>query len=92
MCWGDFTARTRERPARIQFEASAEAGGGQYFNATDADGLRSIAAQIDRLERSPVQRQVIVPWRDRVEIWLIVAAALLLIERTLRLTVFATVP
>jgi len=70
----------------------AEAGGGQYFNATDADGLRSIAAQIDRLERSPVQRQVIVPWRDRVEIWLIVAAALLLIERTLRLTVFATVP
>lgn len=70
----------------------AEAGGGQYFRATDAEALSQIAVQIDRLERSPVQRQVIIPWRDQVEFWLIVGVMSLLLERALRYTLLGTAP
>lgn len=69
-----------------------EAGGGRYFRATDADSLHDITAQIDRLERSPVQRQTVVPWKDQVSGLLVFAVAALLIERLLRVTVLATAP
>jgi Ca-activated chloride channel family protein len=69
-----------------------EAGGGRYFRATDADGLREITAQIDRLERSPVQRQTVVPWKDQVGGLLLLAVAALLIERLLRVTILASAP
>jgi Ca-activated chloride channel family protein len=69
-----------------------ETGGGRYFRATDAEGLREITAQIDRLERSPVQRQTVVPWKDQSEALLLFAVAALLIERLLRLTVLAAAP
>ncbi|MBK8135376.1 MAG: VWA domain-containing protein [Chloroflexi bacterium] len=69
-----------------------EAGSGQYFRATDAESLGQIAAQIDRLERSPVQRQVIIPWRDQVECWLIFGVIALFLERALRHTLLATAP
>ena len=32
----------------------AERSGGRYFHATDADGIREVLAEIDRLERSEV--------------------------------------
>lgn len=69
-----------------------EAGGGRYFRATDAEGLREITAQIDRLERSPVQRQTVVPWKDQSAGLLLLAVGLLLIERLLRVTILATAP
>lgn len=69
-----------------------EAGGGRYFRATDAEGLREITAQIDRLERSPVQRQTVVPWKDQVAGFLFFAVMALLIERLLRVTILATIP
>jgi Ca-activated chloride channel family protein len=69
-----------------------DAGGGRYFRATDADGLREITAQIDRLERSPVQRQTVVPWKDQVAGLLLLAVMALLIERLLRVTILATAP
>ena len=68
------------------------AGGGRYFRATDAEGLREITAQIDRLERSPVQRQTIVPWKDQGAGLLLLAVASLVIERLLRVTILATAP
>lgn len=70
----------------------AEASGGVYFHAADEAALRDITAQIDRLERSPVQRQLVIPWRDQTEILLGMAVMLLLVERLLRLTVFAPAP
>lgn len=70
----------------------AFAGGGQYFRAADAVGLREITAQIDRLERSPVRRQTLIPWKDQAAGPLLLAILALLIERTLRLTVLATAP
>ena len=69
-----------------------EAGGGRYFRATDAEGLREITAQIDRLERSPVQRQTVVPWKDQSAGLLLLAVASLLIERLLRVTILAAAP
>lgn len=69
-----------------------EAGGGRYFRATDAEGLREITVQIDRLERSPVQRQTVVPWKDQSAGLLLLAVAALVIERLLRVTILATTP
>lgn len=68
--------------------AMAEATGGLYFRAEDTDGLRRVTEQIDRLERSPVQRQVFVPWRDWAWGWVWAGFGLLVAERVLRLTVW----
>jgi Ca-activated chloride channel family protein len=65
--------------------AAAELGGGQYFRAEDPDALRRVAERIDALERSPVQRQTVVPWQDAAMGWLWAAFVLLLAERTARL-------
>ncbi|MFW5708767.1 MAG: vWA domain-containing protein [Chloroflexota bacterium] len=63
-----------------------------YFRAEDTAGLQRIYQQIDRLERSDVERTVFVRWQDQA-IWLILPALmLLLIERTLRSTVFQKLP
>jgi Ca-activated chloride channel family protein len=72
--------------------ALAEAGGGLYFRAEDADGLRRIYDEIDRLERSRVERQVFVRWRDYAQAWLAAAFVLLLIERVLRRTLLQRIP
>lgn len=69
--------------------AMAEAAGGAYFRAEDTDGLRRVIAQIDQLERSPVQRQTVVPWRDMAWGWLWAAFVLLLSERVLRVTLWS---
>jgi len=68
--------------------AMAESAGGAYFRAEDTDGLRRVTSEIDRLERSPVQRQTVVPWQDMAWGWVWAALILLLIERLLRVTVW----
>lgn len=70
----------------------AETASGLYFRAEDTEGLRQIYDEIDRLERSRVERQVFVPWRDQAAGWLAAAFVLLLIERLLRRTVFQGIP
>jgi Ca-activated chloride channel family protein len=63
-----------------------------YFQVSDNAGLRLTYDQIDALERSEVEQQVFVNWRDRAT-WLMWLALLLLVaERILRQTVFQAVP
>jgi Ca-activated chloride channel family protein len=66
--------------------------GGAYFRAEDSAGLAATYAEIDRLERAPVERRVYIPWQDIgwPLVWL--ALGLLLGERVLRLTLFQAVP
>lgn len=71
--------------------AMAEAADGAYFRAEDTDGLRAVIAEINRLERSPVRRQTIVPWQDSAWAWLWGALILLVSERLLRVTVWGGV-
>lgn len=70
----------------------AESADGLYFRAEDTEGLRQIYDEIDRLERSRVERQVFVPWRDQAVGWMAAAFVLLLVERLLRRTVFQGIP
>lgn len=70
----------------------ADQTGGLYFRAENSAGLTQIYAEIDRLERSRVERQVFVPWQDQAWVWIGVAIGLLVIERVLRETLFQTIP
>lgn len=66
--------------------------GGRYFRATDADALRRVFAEVDRLERSPVRGR---PRPRRRELFLplvLLAAALLLAEWALRGSRWGAVP
>jgi Ca-activated chloride channel homolog len=65
---------------------------GQYFSAAEMSDLQNIAAQIDQLERAPTERHLKVRWQDQAMGWLLLALALLISERFLRLTLFQTIP
>lgn len=66
--------------------------GGVYFRAADLGVLQQVYDQINRLERSDIERQVFVRWQEQAGGWIVAALALLLFERTLRVTVFQTLP
>ncbi len=70
----------------------AETTGALYFRATDTAGLRQIYGQIDQMEKSEVEVQVFVRYRELVEWVLFPALGLLLLELILRYTVFRTLP
>ncbi len=84
-----YTESDLDEPALRQIAA---AGRGLYFRAEDIEGLRQIYDEIDRLERSPVERRVVVPWQDQAWALLAAALALLLAERVARRTLWQTVP
>ena len=70
----------------------AQIADGQYYRAQDLDDLQVIYNQIDILERSDVEIQVIVRWRDQVMFLMILAFCTLFVERVLRHTVFEVIP
>jgi Ca-activated chloride channel family protein len=65
---------------------------GRFFRAIDLDDLQGVYDQIDRLERSDVERQVFVQWRDLAGPVLLLSLVLLVIERVLRSGVLQVVP
>ncbi|MBK9122877.1 MAG: VWA domain-containing protein [Chloroflexi bacterium] len=73
-------------------QRAADVGGGRYFSAADPDGLAAAASAIDRLERTPVRRQVYIPWRDWAPTILGMALACLFAEWALRTFAFDSVP
>jgi Ca-activated chloride channel family protein len=66
--------------------------GGQYFRATDREGLQNIYEQIDRLEKSKVE--IISKERTEEKFWpfILAAAGLLLIEILFRYLLLRTFP
>ncbi len=58
----------------------AETTGGRYWPADDAQALRDIYAEIDRLERTTVRTQTFVRYRERFWPFAIAGAAALMIE------------
>lgn len=70
----------------------AQIGGGRYYNALDTLDLQNIYDEIDRLERIEVNRTVQVRWDEQGPLLLAMAFGLLLLERTLRHTIFQTIP
>lgn len=69
----------------------ATTGAGSYFRAADARRLRAIFAQIDRLEKAPVQIRVYEDVRDYYRIYLYWGISFLLFVMLLKLTIFGNV-
>ena len=70
----------------------ADLTGGLYFRATDTDGLRQIYDQINTLEKSRVEVQVLTQYTERAVYFLFPALALLLLEFVLRTTLLRSLP
>jgi Ca-activated chloride channel homolog len=73
-------------------KAIAESTGGEFRMAEDGDGLRSICARIDRLERSETPAVRVRQYRERFQICAITALLLLAAEVFTRCTLFRTLP
>lgn len=65
---------------------------GRYFNALSLEDLQEIYSQIDLLEPSSAERQFNIRWQEQAHGFLLAAFVLLIIERTLRHTLFQTIP
>ena len=70
----------------------ATTSGARYYRAKDSDALRRIYAEIDRLERTPVQTRRYVRYRDWYLPFLLMGAALLVAEWLFRATRWGRVP
>ncbi len=62
--------------------------GGRYFRATTTEDLVEIYAQIDQLEKSKIDSQTILRYRDLFGAWAALAIILLAFEAVLRWLVF----
>ncbi len=65
--------------------AIAERTGGQFFQAVDAESLRSVFADIDRLEKTPLEIKRYVRYQEAFEPLVMAAASLLLLPLALAL-------
>jgi len=61
----------------------AEAGNGRYFRATDAEGLARVFAEIDRMEKTEVEREKSTHYTDKFEPLLWLGLVLMLLELAL---------
>ncbi len=64
----------------------AEITGGRFFRATDSQALAQVLSEVDQLERTPLEAQVYVPYREFYQLPILVALALLVAEMLLSQT------
>lgn len=69
----------------------ATIGNGSFFRATDAKRLRTVFAQIDRLEKAPVRVRIYEDVQDYYRIYLYWGIAFLLFALALKTTIFGNV-
>lgn len=70
----------------------ADRTGGKYWLATDADTLRSVHEEIDRLEKSEFEVVRFLDYREAFAPWALAGLAMLSLEALLRLTLLRTAP
>lgn len=83
------------QPVEIDEEtlkAIADHTGGQYFRATDAEGLRQVYQAIDRLERSKISEQRLAEYREYYRHVLAIALLLACLGWLAGATVFRRLP
>ena len=71
-------------------QISAETGG-QYFRATDMNELKSIYAQIDKLEKTQIETTTIRRYKELFHSFVILAILLVMLELVLVNTLFKTI-
>ncbi|MEZ4366642.1 MAG: VWA domain-containing protein [Kofleriaceae bacterium] len=90
-----FGSQLVQAPVEIDedtLRAVAERTGGTYFRATDRAGLEAVYAQIDRLERTRLEEDRFLQYREQYVAWLGAALALAVIALVLRATVLRRLP
>lgn len=70
----------------------AEQTGGQYFRAQNAEELKAIYAQIDKMEKTEITSMSYTTYAERFFPWLLAGVLLLLTELALGQTVFRRIP
>lgn len=76
---------------QAMLKSIAEVSKGNYFQAASLDGLRKIYDEIDGLERSAIEKQVVTRWKDQYLPFAVIALILLLSERLVRSMFFPVV-
>jgi Ca-activated chloride channel family protein len=70
----------------------AAVSGGRYFEARDADGLRSVLAEIDALETVELEQPRYVEYSERYHYWLLAGLLLIVLGFLCETTVCLRVP
>ena len=70
----------------------ADATGGKYFRATDAEKLKEIYDQIDKMEKTVIKTKVYASFDEKFYPWLWAGFVLLLIQLFLQHTRFRRIP
>jgi Ca-activated chloride channel family protein len=90
--FGAVTRLVESEIDEVVLQQIADLTGGLYFRAKDTAGLGQIYAQIDQLEKSEVEVQVLTRYRE-LSAWLLLPAlGMILLEMLLRRTVFRSLP
>lgn len=69
-------------------QSIADITGGQYFRATNNEKLKEIYEQIDQLEKSEIEKKVLVKYEEKFFPFALIASLLLLLEFVFRNTIF----
>lgn len=70
----------------------AETTNGKFYRAADGESLRRIFADIDKLERSKVEKKDRVLWSEHFQIFLALALICLIADLALRSTIWRVLP
>jgi Ca-activated chloride channel family protein len=89
---GSFLMRMGEGVDERTLKALAETTGGIFRTAENAESLRAIYREIDRMERSEIESVRYLDYRELFQPFLFVALGLLAAEIALRCTVFRRIP
>jgi len=90
--FGQFLMRMGEGVDKETLKGVAESTGGAFYMAEDADGLRKVCREIDRLERSEIESLRYLDYRELFVPVACLALALMLFEIGLTCTVFRKIP
>ncbi len=93
----DRFGNTVYRSVRIDIDEEtlkkiAEKTGARYFRATDTESLRDIYAEIDELEKTPIEEKGYVEYRELFYLFLLPGLFLLVLEILLRNTLLRRIP
>jgi Ca-activated chloride channel family protein len=66
----------------------AQVTGGEYFRATDNEKLEEIYDEINKLEKTEIEEFRYYKYEEKFRVWVFIAGFLLLLEWTLRATLF----
>ena len=70
----------------------ADATGGKYFSAQDAERLEDVYAEIDQLEKSPSEGRLYSEYRELYQWFLLPGLGLILVQVVLAGTRFRSLP